>query len=50
MADDPLPQDNEFLFGIERREKLNVLILDAGRPRQSFHLKAALTAGDGPSF
>jgi len=43
-ADDPLPQDNEFLFTIERREKLNVLILDAGRPKQSFHLKAAFTA------
>ena len=50
MADDPLPQDNEFVFGIERREKLNVLILDAGRPKQSFHLKAALTAGEDLPF
>jgi len=44
MFDDPLPLDNEFLFGIERREKLNVLILDAGRPKQSFHLKTAFSA------
>jgi hypothetical protein len=43
-ADDPLPQDNEFLFTVQRREKLNVVILDGGRPRQSFHLKAAFTA------
>src|SRR5262249_47794141 len=32
------------LFTIERREKLNVLILDAGRPKQSFLLKTAFTA------
>jgi hypothetical protein len=50
MADDPLPQDNEFLFGIQRREKLNVLILDSGRPRQSFHLKAAFTAAPDLPF
>jgi Aerotolerance regulator N-terminal/von Willebrand factor type A domain len=43
-TNDPLPLDDEFLFTIERREKLNVLILDAGRPKQSFHLKAAFTA------
>jgi hypothetical protein len=43
-VNDPLAQDNEFLFHIERREKLNVLILDAGRPNQSFHLKVAFTA------
>jgi hypothetical protein len=42
--DDPLSLDNEFLFGIERREKLNVLILDSGKPRQSFHLKTAFSA------
>jgi hypothetical protein len=43
-TNDPLPVDDEFLFSIERREKLNVLILDAGRPKQSFHLKAAFSA------
>lgn len=50
VADDPLPLDNEFVFGIERREKLNVLILDGGRPDQSFHLKTALTAGEKLPF
>ena len=49
-SDDPLTLDNEFLFGIERREKLNVLILDAGRPRQSFHLRAAFTAAPDLPF
>jgi Aerotolerance regulator N-terminal/von Willebrand factor type A domain len=50
VVDDPLPQDNEFVFGIERREKLNVLVLDAGRPEQSFHLKTALTAVEDLPF
>jgi hypothetical protein len=50
VTDDPFPQDNEFLFGIERREKLNVLILDSGKPRQSFHLKAAFTAAPDLPF
>jgi len=50
ISDDPLPQDNEFLFTIERREKLNVLILDSGRPKQSFHLKAAFTAAPDLPF
>jgi hypothetical protein len=49
-VDDPLPQDNEFLFTIERREKLNVMILDAGRTRQSFHLRAAFTAAPDLPF
>jgi hypothetical protein len=44
LSEDPLPQDNEFMFTIERREKLNVLILDSGRPRQSFLLRTAFTA------
>jgi hypothetical protein len=50
LAEDPLPQDNEFVFTIERREKLNVLILDSGRPKQSFHLKAAFTAAPDLPF
>jgi len=50
VTDDPFPQDNEFLFGLERREKLNVLILDSGKPRQSFHLKAAFTAAPDLPF
>src|SRR5204863_9884956 len=50
ISDDPLPQDNEFLFTIERREKLNVLILDEGKPRQSFLLKTAFTAAPDLPF
>jgi hypothetical protein len=43
-ADDPLEIDNEFLFELDRREKLNVLVMDAGRPRQSFFLRQAYTS------
>ena len=38
-ADDPLKVDNEFLFSIERREKLNVLVVDAGKAKQSLYLR-----------
>jgi hypothetical protein len=50
VTEDPLPQDNEFLFTIERREKLNVMILDAGLPKKSFLLKTAFTAAAGLPF
>jgi hypothetical protein len=48
-ADDPLPVDNEFLFSMERREKLKVLILDAGkvdaaRKHQSDYLRLGFAA------
>lgn len=43
-TDDPLPVDNEFLFSMERREKLKVLILDVSKPRQSFYLQRAFAA------
>ena len=43
-ADDPLKVDNEFLFSIERREKLNVLVVDAGKAKQSLYLKEAYTS------
>jgi hypothetical protein len=48
-ADDPLLVDNEFLFSIERREKLKVLLLDDGRRdtlgrRQSFYLQGVFAA------
>jgi hypothetical protein len=43
-SDDPLKVDNEFLFSIERREKLNVLIVDAGKAKQSLFLKQAYTS------
>jgi len=38
---DPLPIDNEFLFSIERREKMSVLVIDAGKPKQSLYLRQA---------
>jgi hypothetical protein len=50
ISDDPLPQDNEFLFTLERRERLNVVILDDGRPRQSFLLKTAFSAAPDLPF
>ena len=43
-AEDPLKTDNEFLFAIERREKLNVLVVDTGKPRQSLYLRQAYTS------
>jgi len=43
-VDDPLKVDNEFLFSIERREKLNVLVVDAGKAKQSLYLKQAYTS------
>ena len=41
---DPLMADNDFLFVIERREKLNVLVVDAGRAKQSLYLRQAFTS------
>ena len=43
-ADDPLKLDNDFLFALDRREKLSVLVVDAGRARQSFFLRQAYTS------
>lgn len=43
-AEDPLPVDNEFLFSIERREKLKVLIMDAGKKEQSRYVHDALVS------
>jgi hypothetical protein len=43
-SDDPLKVDNEFLFSIERREKLNLLVIDAGKAKQSLFLKQAYTS------
>ena len=43
-AVDPLEVDNEFLFSMVRLEKLKVLIIDAGRSRQSFYLKSAFAS------
>jgi hypothetical protein len=43
-APDPLKVDNDFLFAIERREKLNVLVIDTGRAAQSLYLRQAYTS------
>ncbi len=43
-GNDPLKVDNEFLFVIERREKLNVLVVDTGKPKQSLYLRQAYTS------
>ncbi len=43
-AEDPLKLDNDFLFALDRREKLSVLVVDAGRARQSFFLRQAYTS------
>src|SRR5215471_13697959 len=43
-SDDPLKVDNEFLFAIDRREKVKILIVDAGKPRQSDYLRKVFTA------
>jgi hypothetical protein len=49
-AEDPLMVDNEFLFVVQRREKLRMLIVDAGRPQQSFFLQQALTSAPDLPF
>ena len=43
-TDDPLKVDNDFSFVIERREKLKVLVVDAGKPKQSLYLRQAYTS------
>ncbi len=43
-SDDPLKVDNEFLFAIDRRERQKILIMDAGKPRQSDYLRKVFAA------
>src|SRR5438093_11282274 len=43
-AQDELMLDNDFLFALERRERLNVLVIDSGKTRQSFFLRQAYTS------
>src|SRR5215831_4292224 len=43
-SDDPLKVDNDFLFVIERREKLKVVVVDAAKPKQSLYLRQAYTS------
>jgi hypothetical protein len=38
-AKDPLDVDNDFLFTLDRREKLKILVVDSGKPRQSLYLQ-----------
>jgi hypothetical protein len=45
-GEDPLKLDNDFLFSLERREKLSVLVVDNGRARQSFFLRQAYTSSE----
>ena len=47
-ADDPLKLDNDFLFALGRREKLSVLVVDAGRARQSFAAARNASSPDLP--
>jgi hypothetical protein len=49
-AQDPLMVDNDFLFALQRREKLNVLVIDSGKPRQSFFLRQAYTSSPDLPF
>jgi hypothetical protein len=50
LVQDPLDVDNEFLFTIQRRERLKVLVLDAGTRNQSLLLKTVFTASDDVPF
>ena len=44
--EDPLTVDNDFLFSLDRRDRLNILIVDGGRTRQqSFVLRQAFSSG-----
>jgi len=49
-AEDPLKIDNDFLFAIERREKLKLLVVDAGKPKQSVYLRDAYTSAPDLPF
>jgi Mg-chelatase subunit ChlD len=49
-SDDPLQVDNEFLFTLDRREKLKVLIVDSGRQGQSLYLRQAYTSSADVPF
>src|SRR5215467_2113385 len=43
-SNDPLKVDNDFLFSLQRREKLKLLIVDTGKAKQSLYLRQAYTA------
>src|SRR3989441_10329651 len=49
-SNDPLKVDDDFLFALERREKLKLLIVDAGKAKQSLYLRQAYTASPDLPF
>ena len=49
-AEDPLKIDNEFLFAIDRREKLSILVVDGGKAKQSLYLRQAFTSAPDLEF
>src|SRR5207253_8530252 len=49
-SNDPLKVDDDFLFALERREKLKLLIADAGKAKQSLYLRQAYTSSPDLPF
>ena len=49
-SNDPLKLDDDFLFALERREKLKLLIVDAGKAKQSLYLRQAYTSSPDLPF
>jgi hypothetical protein len=43
-AKDPLEVDNDFLFALNRLEKLKLLVVDTGKARQSLYLKQVFSS------
>src|SRR5256712_14062730 len=49
-SNDPLKVDDDFLFALQRREKLKLLIVDTGKPKQSLYLRQAYTSSPDLPF
>jgi hypothetical protein len=49
-SNDPLKVDDDFQFVLERREKLKLLIVDTGKPKQSLYLRQAYTSSTDLPF
>jgi hypothetical protein len=49
-SNDPLKVDDDFLFALQRREKLRLLIVDTGKPKQSLYLRQAYTSSPDLPF
>src|SRR5437867_3629479 len=47
---DPLKVDDDFLFSLQRREKLKLLIVDTGKAKQSQYLRQAYTSSPDLPF